>query len=97
MGVRRTARVKLIVPDEHRDDLHETAEQFLNCANRAAEFCWDDASYPNCITANSTARDALYTELREGPTSPPTSSKRPFDAPCKRRKAASNGGSRASE
>ncbi|MDG5817727.1 hypothetical protein [Natronococcus sp. A-GB7] len=65
MEVRRTAPVKLTVPDERRDDLHETAEQFLYCANRAAEFCWDDSSYTDCITANSTARDVLYTELRE--------------------------------
>ncbi|QSW99661.1 RNA-guided endonuclease InsQ/TnpB family protein [Haloterrigena alkaliphila] len=65
MEVRRTAPVKLIVPDENRDDLHETAEQFLYCANRAAEFCWDDNSYTNCISTNAIARDALYTELRE--------------------------------
>ena len=65
MEVRRTAPVKLTIPDERRHDLHETAEQFLYCANRAAEFCWDDSSYTDCITANSTARDVLYTELRE--------------------------------
>ncbi|WP_123620658.1 RNA-guided endonuclease TnpB family protein [Halorubrum sp. CSM-61] len=65
MEVRRTAPVKLVVPDERRDDLHESARQFLHCANRAAEFCWDDRSYTNCVTANSTARDALYAELRE--------------------------------
>ena len=65
MEVRRTAPVKLVVPDERRDDLHESARQFLHCANRAAEFCWDERSYTNCITANSTARDALYEELRE--------------------------------
>ncbi|MFC7224110.1 RNA-guided endonuclease InsQ/TnpB family protein [Halalkalicoccus sp. GCM10025322] len=65
MEVRRTAPVKLIVPDEHRDDLHESARQFLHCANRAAEFCWDDDSYTNCVAANTTARGALYAELRE--------------------------------
>jgi len=65
MGVHRTAPVKLIVPDERREDLHESARQFLYCANRAAEFCWDNDSYTNCITANSTARDALYEELRD--------------------------------
>ncbi|MEF8899902.1 MAG: transposase [Halovenus sp.] len=65
MGVRRTAPVKLIIPDERRDDLQETAKQFLYCANRAVDFCWSDSSYTNCTTANSTARDALYTELRE--------------------------------
>ena len=65
MEVRRTAPVKLVVPDERYDDLHESARQFLHCANRAAEFCWDDDSYANCVTANSTARDALYEQLRE--------------------------------
>jgi putative transposase len=64
MEVRRTASVKIIVLDEHRDDLHESARQFLHCANRAAEFCWNDDSYTNCVTANTTARDALYAELR---------------------------------
>ncbi|MDL5360587.1 transposase [Halalkalicoccus sp. NIPERK01] len=64
MEVRRTAPVKLIVPDERLDDLHESARQFLHCANRAAEFCWNDESYTNCVTANTTARDALYKDLR---------------------------------
>ena len=65
MEVRRTAPVKLAVPDERRDDLHESARQFLYCANRAAEFCWSGRSYTECVTANTTARDALYDELRE--------------------------------
>ncbi len=33
MEARRTAPVKLVVPDEYHDDLHKTAEQFLYCAN----------------------------------------------------------------
>jgi len=65
MEVRRTAPVKLVVPDEYHDDLHESARQFLHCANRATEFCWSDRSYIECVTANTTARDALYDELRE--------------------------------
>ena len=65
MEVRRTAPVKLVVPDEHRDDLHESARQFLHCANRAAEFCRSDDSYIKRVTANTTARDALYDELRD--------------------------------
>ncbi|MBP1986184.1 RNA-guided endonuclease InsQ/TnpB family protein [Halolamina salifodinae] len=65
MEVRRTAPIKLVVPDERRDDLHETARQFLHCANRAAEFCWSDDSYTECVTANTTARDVLYDELRD--------------------------------
>ncbi|AXG09748.1 RNA-guided endonuclease InsQ/TnpB family protein [Haloplanus rubicundus] len=65
MEVRRTALVKLVVPDERRDDLHESARQFLHCANRAVEFCWSNSSYTECVTANTTARDALYDELRD--------------------------------
>lgn len=65
MEVRRTAPVKLVVPDERRDDLHETARQFRYCANRASEFCWSDTSYTECVTANTTARDGLYDDLRE--------------------------------
>ncbi|MWV40834.1 RNA-guided endonuclease TnpB family protein [Natrialba sp. INN-245] len=65
MEVRRTASVKLVVPDERRDDLHESARQFLHCANRAAEFCWSDRSYTECVTANTTARNALYEDLRD--------------------------------
>ena len=65
MEVRRTAPVKLVVPDERRDDLHESARQFLHCANRTSEFCWSDNSYTECITANTTARYALYGDLRE--------------------------------
>jgi len=65
MEVRRTAPVKLVVPDERRDDLHKSARQFLHCANRAAEFCWSDESYTECVTVNTTARGALYDDLRE--------------------------------
>jgi IS605 OrfB family transposase len=65
MEVRRTAPVKLLIPDERRDDLHESARQFLYCANRAAEFCWSDNSYTECVTANTTARNALYDDLRD--------------------------------
>ena len=65
MEVRRTAPVKLDVPDERREDFHESTRQFLYCANRAAEFCWDNTDYTQCVTANSTARDALYDDLRD--------------------------------
>jgi IS605 OrfB family transposase len=64
MEVRRTAPVKLDVPDQRREDFHESAKQFLYCANRAAEFCWDSTDYRECVTANNTARDALYDNLR---------------------------------
>ena len=64
MEVRRTAPVKFVVPDQRREDFHESAQRFLHCANRAAAFCWDDTNYKACVTANSIARDALYDELR---------------------------------
>jgi len=64
MEVRRTAPVKLDVPDQRREDFHESAQQFLYCANRASEFCWDTTDYTNCVTSNNKARDALYDDLR---------------------------------
>ncbi|MFB6229389.1 MAG: transposase, partial [Halobacteriales archaeon] len=65
MEVRRTAPVKLVVPDEYHEDLHETADQFLYCANQASDYCWDNTSYKNCITSNSKARDVLYDRLKD--------------------------------
>lgn len=43
----------------------ETREQFLWCANRAAEFCWDNTDYKQCCTNKRKAQAALYDELRE--------------------------------
>ena len=65
MGVRRTAVVKLAVSDEQRDALHRTAEQYLYCANRTADYCWSDTSYTECKINKREVRDALYAELRE--------------------------------
>ncbi len=65
MGVRRTAVVKLAVSDEQRDALDRTAEQYLYCANRTADYCWSDTSYTECQTNKREVRDALYSELRE--------------------------------
>ena len=65
MDVRRTAVVKLAVSDEQRDALHRTAEQYLYCANRTADYCWSDTSYTECKTNKREVRDALYAELRE--------------------------------
>ncbi|MBP2250673.1 IS605 OrfB family transposase [Halarchaeum solikamskense] len=65
MDVRRTAVVKLAVSDEQRDALHRTAEQYLYCANRTADYCWSDTSYSECKTNKREVRDALYSELRE--------------------------------
>ncbi|WP_137289617.1 RNA-guided endonuclease InsQ/TnpB family protein [Natronorubrum halophilum] len=65
MGVRRTAVVKLAVSDEQRDALHRTAEQYLYCANRTADYCWSEASYTECKTNKRQVRDALYSDFRE--------------------------------
>jgi IS605 OrfB family transposase len=65
MDVRRTAVVKLNLSDEQRDALHRTAEQYLYCANRTADYCWSDTSYTECKTNNRQVRDALYSDLRE--------------------------------
>jgi putative transposase len=65
MEVRRTAVVKLAVSDEQRDALHRTADQYLYCANRTADYCWSDTAYTECNTNKRQVRDALYSELRE--------------------------------
>jgi IS605 OrfB family transposase len=59
----RTVNVKLDVPDERCDDLHQTKDQFLHCANTTAEWAW---RYPNdyCVTSKQKAEDALYDRLR---------------------------------
>ena len=65
MEVRRTAVMKLNVSDEQRDALHRTAEQYLYCANRTADYCWSNTSYTECKTNKRRVRDALYDDLRE--------------------------------
>jgi len=59
----RTVKVKLDVPDERCDDLHQTKHQFLHCANTTAEWAW---RYPNdyCVTSKQKAEKALYERLR---------------------------------
>ncbi|WP_049986460.1 RNA-guided endonuclease InsQ/TnpB family protein [Halobellus rufus] len=65
MDVRRTAVVKLDLSDEQRDVLHRTAEQYLYCANRTADYCWSDTSYTECRINKRQVRDALYATLRK--------------------------------
>ena len=64
MEVIRTVKVKLDVPTERCDDLHQTKDQFLYCANTAAAWAW---RYPNdcCVTSRKKAESALYERLRE--------------------------------
>ena len=64
MGTRRTAVVKLRVSDEQRDALHATNEQFLWCANQAADYCWNKYDRDECVTVKRDAQAALYDDLR---------------------------------
>jgi IS605 OrfB family transposase len=59
----RTVKVKLDVPTERCDDLHQTKTQFLHCANTTAEWAW---RHPNdyCVTSKQKAENALYERLR---------------------------------
>lgn len=63
MEVIRTVKVKLDVPTERCDDLHQTKNQFLHCANTTAEWAW---RHPNdyCVTSKQKAENALYERLR---------------------------------
>jgi len=59
----RTVKVKLDVPDERCDDLHQTKDQFLHCANTTAAWAW---RLPDeyCVTSKQQAETALYERLR---------------------------------
>jgi hypothetical protein len=59
----RTVKVKLDVPDERCDDLHQTNDQFLYCANATAAWAWRHPT-DDCVTSKQTAENALYDQLR---------------------------------
>jgi len=60
----RTVKIKLDVPGGRCDDLHQTNDQFLHCANTTAEWAW---RHPNeyCVTSKQQAENALYEQLRD--------------------------------
>jgi len=63
MEVKRTVPVKLDVPDERRDDLHTTIEQFNDAANYTVENGRNDDGY--LILNKSTIHDEVYYDLRD--------------------------------
>jgi IS605 OrfB family transposase len=63
MEVKRTVPVKLDVPDERRDDLRTTIEQFNDAANYTVENGRNDDGY--LILNKSTIHDEVYYDLRE--------------------------------
>ena len=60
----RTVKIKLDVPDERCDDLHQTKEQFLHCANTTAAWAWRHPE-EHCVTSKQQAENALYERLRD--------------------------------
>ncbi|ELZ23802.1 IS1341-type transposase [Haloterrigena salina JCM 13891] len=63
MEVQRTVRVKLDVPDERRDHLHQTIEQFDTAVNYSIENGRNDDGY--FITAKTNIHDQVYHDLRD--------------------------------
>ncbi|WP_436343521.1 RNA-guided endonuclease InsQ/TnpB family protein [Natronorubrum sp. FCH18a] len=63
MEVIRTVKVKLDVPAERCDDLHQTKNQFIHCANTTAEWAWRHP-HDYCVTSKQKAENALYEQLR---------------------------------
>ena len=62
-NVIRTVKIKLDVPDERCEDLHQTKDQFLYCANTAAAWAWRHPD-EHCVTSKQQAENALYDRLR---------------------------------
>jgi putative transposase len=61
---RRTAVIKLDVPQDAIPAAHETVEQFKHCANTASDWCWhgDDGFH---VTSKAKAERALYESLKD--------------------------------
>ncbi|GAB6880173.1 RNA-guided endonuclease TnpB family protein [Halorubrum gandharaense] len=62
--VTRTVRVRLNVPADRKNDLHDTNNLFQYCASRTSDWAW---RYPeeDCITSKTEAENAIYDDLRE--------------------------------
>ncbi|WP_434530119.1 transposase (plasmid) [Haloarcula sp. NS06] len=63
MEVKRTVPVKLNVPKERRDDLHQTIQQFNTAANYTIDHGRDDDG--DLILNKSTIHDEVYHDLRD--------------------------------
>jgi IS605 OrfB family transposase len=63
MEVKRTIPVKLDVPDDRRDDLHTTIEQFNHAANYTVDHGRNDDGY--LILNKSKIHDKMYYDLRD--------------------------------
>ena len=63
MEVNRTIRVKLSVPEDRQDDLHQTINQFNHACNYTVQNGRDDTGY--LILNKSTIHDRVYYDLRD--------------------------------
>jgi len=63
MEVKRTVPVKLDVPEERRDDLHQTIQQFNTAANYTIDHGRDEDG--DLILNKSTIHDEVYHDLRD--------------------------------
>ena len=63
---RRTVRLPLIIPDDRRDDLHQTRSKYRYCQNQTVDYCWPDTpKHPSdLLTSKREAEAALYDKLR---------------------------------
>jgi IS605 OrfB family transposase len=63
--LRRTARVKLAVPDERRDDIKRTMRAFNDAAQAFADHGWGRNDDGYVITAQSRIQALVYADVRE--------------------------------
>ena len=63
--LQRTARVKLAVPDERRDDLKRTMRAFNDAAQAFADRGWERNDDGCVITARSRLQSLVYADVRE--------------------------------
>ena len=63
----RTVRIPLIIPDDRRDDLHQTHLKYQHCQNQTVEYCWPikPKQPDDLITDKGEAEAVLYDQLRE--------------------------------
>jgi IS605 OrfB family transposase len=65
MELRRTAVIKLSVPDDRRDDLKQTMDTFRDAAQQFADRGWEGNDNGYVITSRSQLQTYLYDDIRD--------------------------------